>query len=471
MKKLILLVTICLLTLSLQGCQTSDHGLDPDNPIKITMWHYYSSSQKNTFDKLVNEFNETQGKEQGILVEAIAQGGVNDLETALIDSATGKVGSETLPDMFSAYANSAQTIDELHGLATLDDYMNKEELDQFIDAYIDEGDINHDGKHKLFPTAKATEVLMLNKTEWDRFAEATGASTTDLTTWEGLAQTAEEYYAWSDGKAFFGRDAMANYILSGAFQLGHDMFTLDQNEVHFQPDEKTMRLIYDNYYVPYLKGYYSKNGKYASDDIKTKDTIAQVGSSSSSAFFPSIVSTKENLEEKIDYLVLPIPNFAGRDAVAVQQGAGVAISKGDENREYACIVFLRWLTVSQRNLMYAGKTGYLPVKKEIDLSVLDTSDEIKPVVKDTIEVSQKQIEHSALYTFEAFENSSQIRSYIDDTLSTLAKDNREAANKRIANGEDRQSVLNEYLDDKVFDTWYQSFVTHITSILEGGSES
>ena len=53
---------------------------------------------------------------------------------------------------------------------------------------------------------------MLNQTDWDKFASATGASLSDLATVEGVTKTAENYYNWTDGltdapndgKAFFG---------------------------------------------------------------------------------------------------------------------------------------------------------------------------------------------------------------------------------------------------------------------------
>ena len=51
---------------------------------------------------------------------------------------------------------------------------------------------------------------MLNKTDWEKFANATGASTNDLNTIEGVTKVAEQYYNWTDsltaapndGKAF-----------------------------------------------------------------------------------------------------------------------------------------------------------------------------------------------------------------------------------------------------------------------------
>ena len=53
----------------------------------------------------------------------------------------------------------------------------------------------------------------------------------DLETFEGITATARAYYAWTDsltdapddGKAFFGRDAMANYCIIGSRQLGAEV--------------------------------------------------------------------------------------------------------------------------------------------------------------------------------------------------------------------------------------------------------
>ena len=38
--------------------------LNPDKPISITIWHYYNGAQQVAFDELVNEFNESVGKER-----------------------------------------------------------------------------------------------------------------------------------------------------------------------------------------------------------------------------------------------------------------------------------------------------------------------------------------------------------------------------------------------------------------------
>ena len=152
----------------------------------------------------------------------------------------------------------------------LSDYLTDEEKDAYIDAYLKEGDFSGDGSIKIFPSAKSTELLFLNKTDWDEFADATGASEVDLETVEGLVDTAEKYYNWTDeqteesddGKAFFGRDAMANYMFVGAKQLGVTLFEVENGKMKLNFDKDTVRKLWDNYYVPYVKGYFSSSGRF-----------------------------------------------------------------------------------------------------------------------------------------------------------------------------------------------------------------
>ena len=79
----------------LTGCGTNS-PLDPENPVSLTVWHYYNGSQQAAFDALVEEFNDTVGREKGIYVEGYSQGSVSDLESAVRDSIAGKVGAEAI---------------------------------------------------------------------------------------------------------------------------------------------------------------------------------------------------------------------------------------------------------------------------------------------------------------------------------------------------------------------------------------
>ena len=87
-----------------------------------------------------------------------------------------------------------------HKLADLSQYFTEDELSKYVDSYIQEGYFNQDGALYLFPVAKSTEITMLNKTDWEPFAEAAGTTVDELATTEGIVQVAQRYYEWTDAQ-------------------------------------------------------------------------------------------------------------------------------------------------------------------------------------------------------------------------------------------------------------------------------
>ena len=77
-----------------------------------TIWHYYNGVQKEGFDQLVQTFNESEGREKGIIVEAYSKGSIDDLSQAVTDSIDKKIGSDPVPDVFAAYADKVYEIDQ-----------------------------------------------------------------------------------------------------------------------------------------------------------------------------------------------------------------------------------------------------------------------------------------------------------------------------------------------------------------------
>lgn len=139
---------------------------------------------------------------------------------------------------------------------------------------------------------------MINKTDWEPFAKQTGSSLDELKTIEGVVKVAKRYYEWTDaktpnkpndGKAFYGRDSMANYFVIGMKQLGKDIFEIKDGNVTFNVDKKLIKRLWENYYVPYINSYFTALGKFRSDDVKTGDILAYTGSSMSAMYFPDRV--------------------------------------------------------------------------------------------------------------------------------------------------------------------------------------
>lgn len=270
-------------------------------PTTITIWTYYNGDQLECFNQLVEQFNSTVGKEKNIRVESSSQGSVNDLETSVLAAAEGKVGAEKLPNIVSSYADTAFTLDQMGLAVDLSPYLTEKEKSAYIAGFLEEGDLMNNGELKVFPIAKSTELLYLNVTDFVPFAEATGVTYADLSTVEGLNEAAHKYYDWTDvqtaapndGKALYGRDALTNYLLCGAQELGTTIFDAENGVMTLHLDKPTLRKLWDNYYVPYIKGWCSASGKFRSDDIKIGSLLAYVGSSSSASFFPTQVLTSD----------------------------------------------------------------------------------------------------------------------------------------------------------------------------------
>ena len=476
-KKYVAILLTGLMALSLAGCGGSDKDggkkvkLDPDHPVSLTIWHYYNGAQQAMFDTLVKEFNASVGKEEGIYVEGYSQGSVSDLEEAVTSSLNGEVGAEELPDIFSSYSDTAYAVQKDGKLADLSAYFTEDELSKYVDAYIQEGYFNQDGALYLFPVAKSTEITMINKTDWEPFAKETGTTVDELATMEGITEVAQRYYEWTDeqtpdvpddGRAFYGRDSMSNYFIIGMKQMGKDLFEVKDGKVTFHTDKELIRRLWDNYYVPYMKGYFASLGKFRSDDVKTGDILAYTGSTSSAVYFPDTVEL-ESESYPIDYIVCNAPVMKGGENVRVQQGAGMAVTKFDEEHEYAASVFLKWFTQKDQNLRFVCESSYMPVLKEansveaLDSVIKDNKIEVNQKVYDCFTAEMKDFGETSFYTPKSFDNGYSARKVLDYSLMDKANADKEALNAAIESGETKEEALAQYLTDENFETWYAQF--------------
>ena len=456
-------ITAALLT----GC-SRDPGasvrVDPKNPVTVEIWHYYNGPQKNAFDDLVSQFNEGPGREQGVVVEAFSQGNVNELIQKVIDAADQKVGAGEIPDIFAAYADTAYQLDQKGLVASLDQYLTQEEINAYVTGYITEGRLDEEENLKIFPIAKSTEVFMLNKTDWDKFAGETGASLEDLSTIEGVTATARRYYEWSGGHAFFGRDAVANYMIIGSRQLGKEIFSVSGGRVIIQDDKETVRKLWDNLYVPHVQGWFAANGKFRSDDIKTGDIIALVGSTSGSAYFPNEVNVSDTESYPIESLVMAAPCFENGEKFAVQQGAGMVVTKSDEKTEYGAVTFLKWFTDAQRNLDFSISSGYLPVKKEANTQEIlaqalekESAASYAAHLKKTLPVAMDMVLEYTMYTNKAFAGGTDARKVLENSMMDKVKEDLAAVEELVAGGMSRKEAVASFVTDENFETWYKTF--------------
>lgn len=472
LKQVAAALTLCL---ALTGCAQSGTAggvkLDPKHPVNVTVWHYYNGAQQVAFDQLVEQFNSTQGAQQGIFVEAHGQGNVTDLETKVLDAFNKAPGSDDPPNIFSSYADTAYAIEQLGQLVDLDQYLSEAERAAYVDSFIEEGRIGVGGELYIFPTAKSSEIFMLNKTAWDEFAAATGTDTEQLGTREGLVEVARQYYEWTDGltpdiandgEAFYGRDAMANLFIIGAQELGMELLSVNGQKLTLNVDEQVMRRIWDFYYVPYINGWFSAYGRFRSDDLKIGEIIAYTGSTTSGVYFPEQVETEEG-SQPIDYMILAEPGFQGGRPYAVQQGAGMVVTKSTQQQEYAAVEFLKWFTQEKNNVAFACGSGYLPVKKSaVDQSLLDqviqeNNLEITSKAYDALITGFNTMKENQMYTSKAFGQGVEVRKVLEYHLADRAAADRELVEQRLMQGQSLKEATADLTTDEAFQDWLLEF--------------
>ena len=232
--KLIKSVIILLLLLTfITGCER-DSLLNPNDPVIITLWHNYGGQMEKSMNDLVDEFNSNVGIKQGIIINITSVSSSSALYDKIVSSSEGDPGSSQLPNITTGYPKSALALLKNDKLLDLNDYFSVSELDEYLPSFIEEGTIS--GKLSVFPTAKSTEVLFLNKTLFERFSDATGISIETLSTFEGISEAAIKYNEWTDsqtpdipndGKSFYTSDSWFNIAQVGMNQLGDSFIFIE----------------------------------------------------------------------------------------------------------------------------------------------------------------------------------------------------------------------------------------------------
>ncbi len=361
-KRLLPLLLLAALLLTGSGCGQAEG----EEPVSITIWHVYGAQTDSPLNDLIDEFNATVGKAKGVRVEVTMVSNNKNIYEDVLAAANRDPGAPELPDLFVSYPKTVLNLPDEEILVDYRDYFTQEELDAFEPAFLADGTVND--RLVVLPVAKSTELLFVNKTAFDRFAAATGARLSDLDTWDGLFRTACDYAAWTDSQtpetagdsaALFVHDFHFNYFQVGVESLGESFF--DGEKLAFGP---MFQRVWEPYAKAAISGGLWLQGGYATEPLRTGESIVSVASSASVLYFTGLVTYADNTSEKVELLVRPCPVFPEGSRSVIQRGAGMCTVRSTPEREKAAVTFLKWLTEPACNTRFAVSAGYMPTTRE-----------------------------------------------------------------------------------------------------------
>ena len=136
----------------------------------------------------------------------------------------------------------------------------------------------------------------------------------------------------------------------------------------FQSDGVRFGPAFERTWEPYahaaLEGGVWLQDGYATESLRTGDTIVSVASSASVLYYSNTVTYPDNTSEQVSITSMPYPVFDGGEKLVMQRGVGMCTTKSTPEREKACITFLKWLTSPERNVEFVTSLGYMPVTQE-----------------------------------------------------------------------------------------------------------
>lgn len=129
--------------------------------------------------------------------------------------------------------------------------------------------------------------------------------------------------------------------------------------------------------------------------------------------------------------VLEAPTFKDGEAYAVQQGAGMVVTTGDEAHVEGSVEFLKWFTQQEQNIKFSIDSGYLPVTKDANqFSAIEKTVKIESnLMKEVIQTSVDTVNNKKLYTTKACDNGATLRTQLENCLKDKAETDRKTNSK------------------------------------------
>ena len=375
MKKLIsilLIFTLVASTLALFSCDLSFLNLDKEEPeslvydgseVTIEIWHtLFTSSMVTILDRAASKFQEIY---PNITVKCTFFANEEQIYT----NATSDNSTHGMPNLVFCTPEQILEYNENGKLIALDSFINckdlvaysgervgftQEQLDDFVEAFYNEGKSYGDGKMYSLPLPKETELLYYNKTVFDELGLVAPITWNDV---EECIKVLKEKYPDSTP---LGYDSEENLFITLAEQYNSNYTSANNDKYLFVND--TNKDFVSKFAEWYQKGWlttsYLTYGQ--CEPFANSQMFMSIASSNSVLYhYPSKIDG--NFEFELG--VAQIPQVDPNNPKSLAQGANVAILQ-NENAQEICAswLFLKFImTDVEFQALYGTQFNSLPM--------------------------------------------------------------------------------------------------------------
>ena len=359
-------------------------GFDTESTITIKFYHSMGANLQEVLNRAIAEFNLLY---PNILIEHESLGDYDGVRNQIQTEVT--VGGQ--PNLAYCYPDHIAVYNESGAVQTLDTLMSSDvvvtradgttetigytqaQLDDFIQAYLNEGRAFGDDKLYSLPISKSTEVLYYNKTFFEQH------NLTVPTTWDEMAQVCEQIKAIDPTCIPLGYDSESNWFITMCeqYQSPYTSATgenfLFNNEVNrgfvkmfrewYQKQWVTTEEIYGGYTSALFTG--SSSSSSAETSVPAGTRCYMCIGSTGGATYQQPKNTNGVYEFEVG--IAPIPQVNPDAPKVISQGPSVTIFKKDNPQEVlASWLFAKYLATDVTfQARVSMNNGYAPVIKSV----------------------------------------------------------------------------------------------------------
>lgn len=424
--------------------------------LKIRFWHSYTGSQSEVFQKLVDDYNNTVGRQRGVEIIAYYKGNAETLSGELENLPLNE-----LPNIISVSGEDAYSAYLKNKIVCAEDYLSPDVLDGYPGGILNAGRFTYSTGIYYFPISSVIGILFVNSGIMNEFAQSQYVSINNLETWDGIYSLASEYYEWSEGKPFIAINDIGAYIQTVSKQNMASVIQSGGRGIDIVFNAEVMRKIWDFYHGGFIRGYISEGNERADQLMESGDLVCVLGTTSDAWTTPIWYTDGNGDVQYLEMVACKYPQNAQGDSVIPVSTEGAVVLNKDKTQCQESYVFLNWLDNNREMSKVCTTSKGLPVSHNVfsDGTVLEEMDSfisaggrnrgITSVYSEAYGIAAS----ASLYSPAIFNGRTDFESEISASLINASLRDRQTCLERIGAGEDPDTVFASFDSEELFREW------------------